>query len=167
MQSILQVNLSRSRFSYKSNLHFLESLAYVIYTNSLTPPTRYHLIRSTITSTNELKSVEWLQPFVDYSKRGYRLCGLLSIEHPPFETSRTLYWLFEQTENLETFSYDCCLLEYSLKSFSLHRWTSLLNLMWKQQWKLVGTFQYDSKKNKTEQMYLLLFFQRSATNQQD
>lgn len=109
-----------------------------------------------------MKSFEWLQPFLDYSKQGYRLCGLI-----PLETCETIYWLFEQMDQLETFSYDCCLLEYSLKSFSLHRWTALLNLMWKQGWKLVGTLHYDSKKNKNEQMYLLLFFQRSSTNQQD
>lgn len=141
-------------------------MAYVIYTNNVSLPNKYHLIRSKISSINELKSFEWLQPFLDYSKQGYRLCGLIPIDHPPFDTCLTIYWLFEQMETTETIPYEKCLLEYSTKSFSLSRWTALLNLMWKQHWKLVGTFHYDQKKNNAEQMYLLLFFQR-LTNQQD
>lgn len=141
-------------------------MAYVIYTNNVSHSNRYRLIRSRISSMNDLKSFEWIQPFLDYSKQGYRLCGLIPIEHPPFETCLTLYWLFEQIESPIVVPYEKCLLEYSIKSFSLPRWTTLLNLMWKQQWKLVGTFHYDQKKNNAEQMYLLVFFQR-FTIQQD
>lgn len=139
-------------------------MLYIIYTKNLPAQNKYHLVRSTVTPQTALKDLDWLQPFIDYSKLGYRLCGLIPFDRPPFETCFTVYWLFEQVEGSD--SYDSCLLEYSFKSFSLNRWRSLLNFMARQEWKLVATFNSEQKKSHAEQLYFLLFFQR-FTNQQD
>jgi hypothetical protein len=108
-------------------------------------------------SKTALDNFEWLHPFLTYSNLGYRLCGIIPIINSPLENSFTIYWLFEQMETIE---YDYCIIEYQLKSFSLNNWISLLNLMSKQGWKLVTTFDYNQKKKTCEQLYILLFFQR-------
>jgi hypothetical protein len=117
-------------------------------------------------SKTALENFEWLHPFIDYSNLGYRLCGIIPLNNSSLETSFTIYWLFEQLESNEIIQYDYSLIEYRLKSFSLNSWTSLLNLMFKQEWKLVATFNYNQKKKHNEQIYFLLFFQR-LKNQQD
>jgi len=117
-------------------------------------------------SKTTLENFEWLHPFIDYSNLGYRLCGIIPYKNFPLETSFTIYWLFEQIETNETIQYDYCLIEYQLKSFSLNSWISLINLMSKQEWKLVATFNYNQKKkNHGEQIYFLIFFQRLKTLQ--
>lgn len=107
-----------------------------------------------------LENFEWLQPFIHYSTLGYRLCGIIPFANSSLNTSITIYWLFEQIETTKLIQYEYCLIEYQLKSFSLSSWTALLNLMSKQEWKLVATFDYKQKKKNAEQMYILLFFQR-------
>lgn len=141
-------------FTHSSLTFILESTAYIIYTKNLTVDKKYKLIRSTIVSHENL---QWLHPFIDYSKQGYRLCGLIPFNQSSSENFLTIYWLFESNE---TISYDYCLLEYQSKSFSLNNWISLLNLMSKQEWKLVGTMNYNQKKKNDEHIYFLLCFQR-------
>jgi hypothetical protein len=153
--------ISLSLITFLRNLLFLESTAYIIYTKNLSIHKKYKLIRSTTMLKTTLENFEWLQPFIDYSNLGYRLCGIISYNNSPLETSFTIYWLFEQIETNERIPYDYCLIEYQLKTFSLNSWISLLNLMSKQEWKLVSTFNYnEKKKNHGEQIYFLLFFQR-------
>jgi hypothetical protein len=138
---------------FLSRLSFiLESTAYIIYRKSPIVHKKYKLIRSSIG-----KNLQWLQPFIDYSKQGYRLCGLIPFNQSSSESSLIISWLFEMNE---TISYDYCLFEYQSKNFSLNNWTLLLNLMSKQEWKLVGTIDYYQKKKTGEQIYFLMFFQR-------
>jgi hypothetical protein len=111
-------------------------------------------------SKTALENFEWLHPFINYSNLGYRLCGIIPFVDSPLDTSFTIYWLFEQIESNESIQYDYCIIEYQLKSPSLNSWTSLLNLMAKQEWKLVTTFEYNQKKKNGEQIYFLLFFQK-------
>lgn len=143
---------------------FLESTAYIIYRKNISQDSKYKLIRSTTMSKTALENFEWLQPFIDYSTLGYRLCGIIPYNNSPLETSFTIYWLFEEIE--KQISYDYCLIEYQLKTFSLNNWISLLNLMCKQEWKLVTTFNYNQKKkHHGEQKCFLLFFQRLKISQ--
>ena len=144
----------------------LETKAYLIYTNNLSKNNKYKLIRTTTMAKTALENFEWLQPFINYSNLGYRLCGIIPYKNSSLEDFYTIYWLFEQIETSESISYDYCLIEYQLKSFSLNRWLSLLNLMFKQEWKLVTTFEYNQKKkNHREQINFLIFFQRLKTPQ--
>ncbi|CAF3944267.1 unnamed protein product [Rotaria sp. Silwood1] len=63
----------------------------------------------------------------------YRLCGIIPFINSPSENSFTIYWLFKQIEkNNESIRYDYCIIEYQVKS-SFNSWTSLLNLMSKQE----------------------------------
>lgn len=112
-------------------------------------------------SKTALENFEWLHPFINYSNLGYRLCGIIPLINSPLENSFTIYWLFEQIQTNEILPYDYCIIEYQLKSFSLNNLISLLNLMSKQDWKLVTTFDYHQKKKKNrDQIYFLLFFQK-------
>lgn len=104
-----------------------------------------------------LENFEWLHPFINYSNLGYRLCGIVPYINSSFDSSFTIYWLFEQ---IETIQYDYCIIECQLKTSSLNDWTALLSLMSKQEWKLVATFDYNQKKKSGEQTCFLLFFQR-------
>ena len=117
-------------------------------------------------SKTALENFEWLNPFITYSNLGYRLCGLIPFINSPLENSFTIHWVFEQIETNEIIPYDYCIIEYQLKSFSLNSWISLLNLMSKQDWKLVTTFDYHQKTKNRDRTYFLLFFQR-LKNQQD
>ncbi|CAF2113521.1 unnamed protein product [Rotaria magnacalcarata] len=134
--------------------------AHIIYGKKLMLGNRYKLTRSTTMSKTILENFEWLHPFINYSNLGYRLCGIIPLVNSSLDTSFTIYWLFEQIDTNETIQYDYCIIEYQLKSSSLNSWTSLLNLMSKQEWRLVATFDYNQKKKNGEQTYFLLFFQR-------
>jgi len=111
-------------------------------------------------SKTALENFEWLHPFIDYSNLGYRLCGIIPFIISPSENSFTIYWVFEQIETNDAIQYDYSIIEYQFKSSSFNNWISLLNLMSKQEWKLVATFDYNQKKKTGEQTYFLLFFQR-------
>lgn len=111
-------------------------------------------------SKTVVENFEWLQPFVQYSSLGYRLCGLIRLTDSPLDALMTVYWLFERTETTATTAYEYCIVEYQLKASSLNGWTSLLNLMSKQEWKLAATLEYNQKRKTGEQIYYLLFFQK-------
>ncbi|CAF0854985.1 unnamed protein product [Rotaria sordida] len=142
------------------SIYTSKSKIYIIYTKKPMIHNKYKLIRSTTMTKTILENFEWLHPFINYSNLGYRLCGMIPIINSPLAASFTIYWLFEQIETNETIQYDYSIIEYQLKSFSFNNWTSLLNLMSKQEWKLVATFDYNQKKKHGEQIYFLLFFQR-------
>ena len=137
-----------------------ETKVYVISTKALSRNTKYTLIRSTTMSKTVVENFEWLQPFIQYSSLGYRLCGLIRLTDSPSEASMTVYWLFERSETTETTAYEHCIVEYQLKASPLNGWTSLLNLMSKQEWKLAATLEYNQKRKTGEQIYYLLFFQK-------
>ncbi|CAF0772302.1 unnamed protein product [Rotaria sp. Silwood1] len=117
------------------SIYTSKTQAYIIYTKKSIMHNKYKLIRSTTMSKTILENFEWLHPFINYSNLGYRLCGMIPIINSSLNTSFTIYWLFEQTETNETLQYDYCIIEYQLKTFSFNSWTSLLNLMSKQEWK--------------------------------
>ncbi|CAF1088591.1 unnamed protein product [Adineta ricciae] len=142
------------------SIYISKSSAYVIYTKSSSLHSKYKLIRSTTMSKTALDNFEWLHPFIDYSNLGCRLCGIIPFANCPMENSLTIYWVFEQVDTNETIQYDYSLIECQLKVSSAPNWCSLLNLMVKQEWKLVATLDYNQKKKTNEQTYFLLFFQR-------
>ena len=132
-----------SIYSTSQNLN-REPQLFVISRKTVAENSTYKLIHSTETS-------DWLEPFVYYSKRGYRLCGFV-------ENSSSLSWLFEEKTNCQ---YDHCVIEIRTKTFSLNKWKTFLNLMYKQQWKLVTIHDYYSQMNKFS---ILCFFQRVKQN---
>ena len=111
-------------------------------------------------SKTALENFEWLHPFINYSARGYRLCGLVPFVDSSAENSFTIYWLFGRDRSGESRAYEHCIIEYQLKAASSTSWTTLLTLMAKQEWKLAATFEYNQRKKSSEQTYFLLFFQK-------
>lgn len=129
------------------SIYSTKSQIYLISRKTLSEDSRYKLVHSTETS-------DWLEPFVYYSKRGYRLCGF--VENLP-----SISWLFEEKANIQ---YDHCVIETRMKTFSLNKSKTFLNLMFKQQWKLVTIHNYSQTKKSTKQYSILWFFQRVKQN---
>lgn len=108
-----------------------------------------------------LENFEWFQVLIDYSHRGYRLCGVIPLFQRTSDTSLTIYWLFERMEKLQ---YDCCILSNASLSFYNTDCLPFLNSMSKQEWKLASTLEYPSNKKTREQYSYFLFFQKSSQN---
>lgn len=103
-----------------------------------------------------LENFEWFQPFIDYSQRGYRLCGVIPLTNKSAENSLIIFWLFERIEKVQ---YECSIVEYQWKSSQIV-WTSFLNWMSKQEWKLVSSLEYQCRKKTGDVSSSLLFFQK-------
>ena len=134
----------------------LETKIYLISKkNSSKTNHQYHVVRSKTMVKTIVENLDWLQPFVNFSALGYRLCGIIPLVDSFEENSLSIVWLFE---NVQMISYEHCLIECPLKSFD--NWINLLNLMLEHDWKLVTTLDYNQKKKMSEQSYSLMFFER-------
>ncbi|CAF1151067.1 unnamed protein product, partial [Didymodactylos carnosus] len=162
----------------------------------LSSPQKYEIVLSNSSSTTNTTifmsenifdyASEWLQPFVKYSKLGYRLCSIIihrdtpsiSVTHnltndnDELTTRKKLtfivYWIFEQSQQQE--EYECCVIEYRFKlrhklnDFHINtNWTDFLNNMAMKRWQLVTTVELPRTIRNDGNKFifkLLLFFQR-------